>query len=763
MEALQLCRRNPAACARERLSQLGLQAATATQNASLVRRVLANGDDRLIDRAFDRLQDVARRTLIFQSLSEVLFRMVVQGRRAIHRQAVDVFDALLTTANLDAGFELAFEDPAGQNLDRVAQPIDVHSQDATHLGDRRGRDRRFMGQFFIAAEVEAGNLVHLCLHEPSKPARQKAHPGALARLGRSVPCRGMSTSRHAWQNPRMSSWRQILSGLGVGTVLLAWGLIAVSSLGQRDLWAPDEPKYALVAREMTESGEYLIAHVNGQPYPDKPPLMFWLIAVAGKFTGGIGQPAAVVPSVLAGLVTLIAIGRLTRRLAPDGPAWLPTLAAGLAAVSFRFTMQGTTGQLDMLLTAFTTWAFVLLIEGCGIASEAPADSRRIALAFALMGCGTLAKGPVALLLPLGGLLLGARLARRPSPWRSVLLSGWGWLAFVLVVGAWIVPAAVHALSTGHQDWLTNILFKQTAVRYASSWHHLKPFWYFFTVPWYDFFPASLLLPAAMWGLREKSEDSSPWQRRLLFGAVLFAVLFFSISPGKRDLYLMPVYPFAAVWLALDLAWRVRRRGAALTWPRFAALCLMLISTAGVLASLRYLPGLALKRGVTFDPTWLALAFSAVALTSLALLVAPRAGRYVKYVGLSWLGLYAAIFLTIYPAVDQQRSTKNFIANVQRAVVPGSPGGMVDFRAQFGFYAGKLDEADPGDAQGMNRLANRLSGEAPFWVIVQDDQKSRLLRRLTQSPCAVWRQRLGESDYVVLANRAAALDTSANAR
>ncbi len=573
----------------------------------------------------------------------------------------------------------------------------------------------------------------------------------------------MSTSRHAWQNPPVSRSRLILSGLGVGTVLLAWGLVALSSLWQRDLWAPDEPKYALVAREMTETGEYLIPHVNGHPYPDKPPLMFWLIAVAGGLLGEIGQPAAVFPSIVAGLLTLVAIGRLTRRMAPEAPAWLPTLAAGLAAVSFRFTMQGTTGQLDMLLTAFTTWAFVLLIEGVGIAPDGTVDRRRIAVAFALMGCGTLVKGPVALLLPLGGLLLGARLAGRPSPWRALLLSGWGWLAYLLVVGAWIVPAGVHALSTGHQAWLSNILFKQTAVRYAASWHHVKPFWYFLTVPWYDFFPTSLLLPAALWGLREKSEDSSAWQRRLLFGAFLFTLLFFSISRGKRDLYLMPAYPWAATWLALDLAWRVRRRSGALTWHRLAAFGLTLISALAVVASLRVLPALAAKEGVTFDPTWLALAFSAVSLTTLALVIAPRAGRYVKYVGLAWLGLYAAIFVTIYPAVDQQRSTKEFIANAQRFLVPGAPGGMVDFRAQFGFYAGTLDEADPGDGPSMARLAQRLSGQAPFWVIVQDDQKQGLVRRLTTAACTVWRQRLGVTDYTVLANHTAVLDTSADAR
>ncbi|MDQ7087084.1 MAG: glycosyltransferase family 39 protein [Acidobacteriota bacterium] len=376
-------------------------------------------------------------------------------------------------------------------------------------------------------------------------------------------------------DPHRFPRRAVLALLALAATL---GLL---ELGRRDLWAPDEPKYALVAREMLETGQFLRPHVNGAPYPDKPPLLFWCIALASLVTGGVGQPAAVLPSILAMLLTLWATGRLAHRL--SGQRAPPVLAVGLLLVAYRFISQGTFGQIDMLLTACTTWAFLLLVEGGGLLEGRPVDRRRIVGAFALMGLGILAKGPVALICPLGGFLLGAALAGRRDTWRS-LRSAAAWLTLLAVVGAWLIPAAVGALSGGQQAWLENILFRQTAVRYAASWHHHQPPWYFLVVPWYDFLPTILLLPAAAWSLL-RGEDRHRTAPRLLAGACLFVLIFFSIPSGKRGLYLMPLYPWLATWLAIDLDRRLQRAGRALAPLRGAG---MLLGVA-FLAAAAWLP------------------------------------------------------------------------------------------------------------------------------------------------------------------------------
>ena len=63
-------------------------------------------------------------------------------------------------------------------------------------------------------------------------------------------------------------------------------------LGSRDLWNPDEPRYAEVAREMVATGEFFVPHLNGRLYSEKPPLQFWAIAFFSLFTGGVDETAA---------------------------------------------------------------------------------------------------------------------------------------------------------------------------------------------------------------------------------------------------------------------------------------------------------------------------------------------------------------------------------------------------------------------------------------------------------------------------------------
>src|SRR5512138_3768331 len=67
--------------------------------------------------------------------------------------------------------------------------------------------------------------------------------------------------------------------------LLALALLLIATgIGLRDPWPADEPRFALVARDMVATGEWLLPRVGGQPYADKPPLFFWLIATCLEVT-----------------------------------------------------------------------------------------------------------------------------------------------------------------------------------------------------------------------------------------------------------------------------------------------------------------------------------------------------------------------------------------------------------------------------------------------------------------------------------------------
>ena len=105
-----------------------------------------------------------------------------------------------------------------------------------------------------------------------------------------------------WATPRTAV-------LSLAAVLFFW------QLGGHDLWAPDEPYFAEGAREMVVDGEWAVPHVNGRVTTDKPPLFFWLIALASLIFGKVTPWTARLPSALAGLATVALTLRLGTRLA----------------------------------------------------------------------------------------------------------------------------------------------------------------------------------------------------------------------------------------------------------------------------------------------------------------------------------------------------------------------------------------------------------------------------------------------------------------
>ena len=94
-------------------------------------------------------------------------------------------------------------------------------------------------------------------------------------------------------------------------VLVAALACVVGALSARDLWAPDEPRYGQVAREMLASGDWLVPHVNGAPYAEKPPLYYWVAAALSAPGGRVTAITARLAAALlaAGAVWLTRPGR----------------------------------------------------------------------------------------------------------------------------------------------------------------------------------------------------------------------------------------------------------------------------------------------------------------------------------------------------------------------------------------------------------------------------------------------------------------------
>jgi 4-amino-4-deoxy-L-arabinose transferase-like glycosyltransferase len=358
--------------------------------------------------------------------------------------------------------------------------------------------------------------------------------------------------------------------------LLGLALVMVGAgLGLRDPWPADEPRFALIARDMVRTGQWLVPMVGGDLYQDKPPVFFWLIALCLKVTGSF-RIAFLLPSLLASMGTVALVYDLARRLWNRETG----LAAGIVLLStLQFVWQGRQAQIDGLECFWITLGLYGLLRHLLLG---PAWGW-YAAGWAAAGLGVITKGvgflPLLVLIPYA-------VARAPR-WqpRPVAGGGWRWatgpLAFLVAVSIWLVPmlllAAVDPKVAAYRD---EILFQQTVDRYASAWHHKEPFWFFIVnvIPglW---LPLTALLPWTVPRWRQALRQAD-LRILLLLSWVVLVVLFFSMSAGKRGVYVLPAVPALALATAPWLIELTSRAG-----PRrvFFGLACFVTAVAGLAA------------------------------------------------------------------------------------------------------------------------------------------------------------------------------------
>lgn len=322
----------------------------------------------------------------------------------------------------------------------------------------------------------------------------------------------------------------------VGVFGLCWAFIATVPF--RGLFEPDESRYALVAKEMLEEGQWLVPHLEGRPYTHKPPLYLWLVAALR----GVGLPwtaAGVLPAFAAALAVLLLVPPITRRLGVDRDTGY--LAGAALAGSPLFATMALAARMDMLLVLFLGAA---LVAGFRLLHGESDDPRWRWIFWPALGLAVMSKGPVALALVVSTLLLDRWAHRQPLPWRR-LFAGWAWSVGLAIPLVWFVPAALDQGSA----WVEETLIRQSAGRMVRSFAHRQPF-YFHLVTWpVTGFPASLLALAATANLWRRAR--SPLVRYLT-SAFAGILLFFSAISGKLVVYLLPLVPVAVLVAALAL-------------------------------------------------------------------------------------------------------------------------------------------------------------------------------------------------------------------
>lgn len=356
----------------------------------------------------------------------------------------------------------------------------------------------------------------------------------------------------------------------VVSIIVFTAFLFLFNIGKRDLWAPDEPRYAQVSKEMRDSGNFIVPHLNSKPYPDKPPLLFWLINVFSLPFEKITALSSRLPSAFAGIGCCVALFYLATSLYRN--TRIALMASLILATSSKFLWMTHRVAFDVLLTLLVTLSILFFYKGY---TEQKNKGLYYTVFYVLMAFGVLAKGPIGFILPflivLTYLILkrDVGILKDTKPWIGGIL-------FTIIVFTWVYLAGIY----GGKEYTNQILFKQNVGRFASSFAHKRPFYYYFINFPVNFLPWSIFIPSiVMYLFSQKGREKIPNiltirnfktkilrrsslqnnnichsgrnEESLLLPIVWFAVvfIFFSIVSGKRDIYVLPLYPAAALFIA----------------------------------------------------------------------------------------------------------------------------------------------------------------------------------------------------------------------
>jgi len=341
-------------------------------------------------------------------------------------------------------------------------------------------------------------------------------------------------------------------------------LLAIFSHGPMPLYST---RTLAVAWDMWSHGQWLVPHLNGQPYSEKAPLLFWLIH-AGWFVFGVNDVWPRVLEVAFGGIELALLAVLARRMFPTQP-WVAKAAPWmLLALAYAF-LFGLQIMYDALLAM---WALAALV--C-LAPKSQREEPRWLLFGLCLGLGLLTKGPVMLLHVLFPWLLGPLW----SDWARTHRARWygrGVLAVLLGLAmllAWALPAGF----SGGDAYRHRLFFTQTAGRVIHGVKSAQPLQsHAHPVPWYVLMLPVLLFPFIGWprawvALATLRRPLSPGLRFALCW-VLPTFVVFSLIRGKQLYYLLPELAGTMLLLAGAVALlRERRAGLASnawlgTWP-----------------------------------------------------------------------------------------------------------------------------------------------------------------------------------------------------
>jgi 4-amino-4-deoxy-L-arabinose transferase-like glycosyltransferase len=326
---------------------------------------------------------------------------------------------------------------------------------------------------------------------------------------------------------------------------LVFGALNFFLLGRLPLANPDEARYAEIPREMLAADNWVTPRLNATPYFEKPPLVYWTVALC-RLAFGPGETSARMTPALFGLGGVLLTYAAARRLHGR--------AAGLAAAivlgtSLLYLALSRILLLDMAVSVLMSAALFCFL--LGVRETNP--GRRRALFYGLYAAAalaTLAKGLIGFLIPGAVMFLWLLIFNQWHRLRPFYLPS-GVVLFLAIAAPWHVLA-----SQRHPEWAHFYFVHEHWARFTTTTHaRTAPFWFFVPVLFLGLFPWSGFLFGALreslaGGWARRKENADAW---FLVTWAAFVFLFFSKSQSKLIPYILPAFPPLAVLIGTWLA------------------------------------------------------------------------------------------------------------------------------------------------------------------------------------------------------------------
>ena len=311
------------------------------------------------------------------------------------------------------------------------------------------------------------------------------------------------------------------------------------ALGYRGLWGP-EGRWAEVTREMFLNRDFFHPTINGEPYFDKPLFTYWAIAIVTALTGRLDEWAVRLPSAIAGLLTLWATVSIGRRLWTEKVGWT---AGWILLTTYGFLFWSRTATADIENMA----AITLAVSWYWAMRERPGFWAYLGF-YLICLTGSQFKGLTALVIPILVILPDLIRGRRWSKYLNVshLMA----LAIALVI--YLIPFIIATkTASGYRENGLAMVFQENIRRYFMAFDHKEPFYVYFRylpllfLPW-----TPLMLTAFAYMVRSyrKLDSRAKWPLE----AAILIFLFYTISGSRRSYYILPIFPFCALFMSVFL-------------------------------------------------------------------------------------------------------------------------------------------------------------------------------------------------------------------